>query len=110
MNGKKWDMYFESYGYKNLTVYGAGDLGKYLIWALDRSDVKINCVLDRRAGEIEMFENMPVYTLESFLGKNIDTDAIVVTVINAYEEVLKSVAIARPELPVMFLRDMVYEL
>lgn len=109
VNGKNWDEYLKSYGYKKIAIYGAGDLGKYLIWALNRSNLEISCVIDRRASEIEVFEHHEVYTLESFLEKNIETDAIVVTAINAYEEVLEHVARIRPELPVLFLRDMVYE-
>lgn len=109
INGKSWDEYLKSYGYKKITIYGAGDLGKYLIWALNRSDLQINCVIDRRAREIETFEHHAVYTLETFFKKSIDTDAIIVTAINAYGEVLEYVARIRPELPVLFLRDMVYE-
>jgi prephenate dehydrogenase len=110
VKGKRWDNYFESYGYKHLVVYGAGDLGKYLIWSLRGTNIAIDCVLDQRADEIETFENIAVYTLEEFLEKNRKTDAIVVTVINAYDEVLKLVADKRTELPVMSLRDMVYEM
>lgn len=109
VNGKRWDEYLKTYGYKKITVYGAGDLGKYLIWALNGSSLEISCVIDRRAKEIEFFENHTVYTLESFFEKDIDTDVIVVTAINAYGEVLEYVTKLRPDLPVLFLRDMVYE-
>ena len=110
VKGKRWDTYFSSYEYYNLTIYGAGDLGKMLIWALSESEIKVNCVIDRRARELKQFEFYDVFTLDEFLGNNIDTDAIVVTAINAYEEVLQSVAKCKIDLPVMFLRDMVYEL
>ena len=109
VKGKGWEEYLKTYGYKKVAVYGAGDLGKYLIWALNGSNIEISCVIDRRASEIELFENHTVHTLESFIEKNIDTDAIIVTAISAYEEVLEYVTGLRPELPVLFLRDMVYE-
>ena len=110
VTGNRWDDYLTSYGYRKIVVYCAGDLGKYLIWALERSNIEISCVIDRRASEIEAFEGYMVYTLDSFFEKDIDTDAVVVTAINAYGEVLERVTKIRPELPVMFLRDMVYEL
>lgn len=110
VKGKRWNTYFLTYGYTNVTIYGAGDLGKLLIWALKDSEIDINCVIDRRASEIKKFEAYNVYTLDEFLNKSVETDAIVVTAINAYDEVLKIVAERRIDLPVMFLRDMVYEL
>lgn len=110
VKGKKWNNYFESYEYKILAIYGAGDLGRMLIWALHDSSVEINCVIDRRADEIKKFESYDVYTLDEYLKRNIKTDAIVVTAMNAYKEVLGIVGKNRIDLPVMFLRDMVYEL
>lgn len=110
VKGKKWDTYFESYGYKNLVIYGAGDLGKLLIWALRGSTISVSCVIDRRADEISKFESYDVYTLDEFFKTNIEPDAIVVTALNAYEEVLTTAAHKQIDLPVMFLRDMVYEL
>ena len=108
--GKRWNTYFLTYDYKNITVYGAGDLGKLLIWELKDSEVKVNSVIDRRANEIVEYESLTVYGLDEFLESDIKTDAIVVTALNAYEEVLKKTAEKRIDLPVLFLRDMVYEL
>ena len=110
VKGKKWNIYFESYEYKNLTIYGAGDLGKYLIWALHNTDISVNCVIDHRADEKRKFESYDVYTLDEFLESSIETDAIVVTTPDAYEDVLTTVTRNRTDLPVMFLRDMIYEL
>lgn len=110
VKGKKWDSYFASYKYKNITIYGAGDLGKLLIWALEGTEIVVNYVIDRRASEIVRIGNIEVLDLDVFLSKEIKTDAIVVTAITAYDDVLKTVAKSRINLPVMFLRDMVYEL
>jgi hypothetical protein len=110
IKGKKWTDYILSYGYKNISIYGAGDLGKYLIWELRNSDININSVIDRRAGDIGIFEGYQVFTLEAFLQTEKETDAIIVTAVTAYDEVLRSVAEKRIELPVMSLRDMVFEL
>ena len=72
VKGKRWDTYFSSYEYYNLTIYGAGDLGKMLIWALSESEIKVNCVIDRRARELKQFEFYDVFRLDEFLGNNID--------------------------------------
>jgi len=110
VKGKKWTDYILSYGYKNISVYGAGDLGKYLIWEFRNSDIHINSVIDRRAEDIVTFEGYPVYTIEAFLEAGMETDAIIVTTVTGYDDVLKTVAEKRIELPVMSLRDMVFEL
>lgn len=110
VQNKKWSSYFASYGYSKISVYGAGDLGKLLIWELKESDITIDCVIDRRAKEIGAFEGCLVMTLEDFFKSDSDSDAIIVTALSAYEEVLKIAAKKRIDLPVLFLRDMVYEL
>lgn len=109
VKGKRWDTYLKSYDYNTISIYGAGDLGKLLIWALKDTSVGVDCVIDRRASEIVNIDKIDVFTLDEFLAKEIETDAIVVTALNAYDEVLKTVAKARIDLPVMFLRDMVFE-
>lgn len=108
--GKSWYEYLVSYGYQKYAIYGAGDLGRYLAMELDRSAIKIQCFIDRRAHEINSFMNHDVLTLEEFLEKDHTTDAIIVSVSAANEEVLNQVMRVRPSLPVMSLRDMLYEM
>ena len=85
-------------------------MGKYLVWELKNSDIKINCILDRRANEIKRFETKEVYTLDEFLKRNIDTDVIVVTALSAYNNILYTMAEKKIEVPVMNLGDIVFEL
>lgn len=110
VKGKRWTKYFNSYGYKNIAIYGAGELGKMLMWAMKDSEIAINCVIDRRAHELKGYESYSVYTLDEFLSANIETDAIVVTAISAYDDVLKCIVKKNVDIPILFLRDMVYEL
>lgn len=110
VKGKRWTEYFASYGYKKIAVYGAGELGKMLMWSLKDSGIAINCVIDCRAHELIEHESYSVYTLDEFLSSNIETDAIVVTAISAYDDVLKCVVKKNKDIPILFLRDMVYEL
>lgn len=110
VKGKKWDSYITTYGYHNIAIYGAGDLGKYLIWELKNSKIEIECVIDRRASELRMFESYKVYTIEDFLTQDNKVDAIVVTAVSAYDDVFNKIVEEGIDLPVLNLRDMVYEL
>ncbi len=110
VKGKKWDSYIETYGYHKIAIYGAGDLGKYLIWELKNSKIEIECVIDRRASELRIFESYKVYTIEDFLTQITDVDAIIVTAISAYNDVFNRIVEKGVDLPVLNLRDMVYEL
>lgn len=110
VQNKRWSEYFASYGYSRISVYGAGDLGKLLLWELRGTNIKVDYVIDRRAKEIEVFEGLSVITLKDYLLSDSQAEAIIVTALAAYEEVLRTVAKEKIDLPVLFLRDMVYEL
>ena len=110
VKGEKRGSYIETSGYHHVAIYGAGDLGKYLIWELKKSNIKIECIIDRRAAELERFETYKIYSLEEFLDRTIDVDAIIVTAVSAYDDVLNKIVEKSVDLPVLNLRDMVYEL
>lgn len=109
LSGKGCTSYLEMYEYKKVAIYGAGDIGKLLVKALEKSSIDPVCVIDRRADEIYEFEGLEVYTLNEFLNKDIEVDSLIVTILSSYDEIVKEVAKKRIELPVMFFRDMIYE-
>lgn len=74
------------------------------------SKIEIECVIDRRASELRMFESYKVYTIEDFLTQDNKVDAIVVTAVSAYNDVFNKIVEEGIDLPVLNLRDMVYEL
>lgn len=109
-NGKYWRDYLATYGYKKVAIYGAGDLGKYLFMELRNSSIEVTTFIDRRAEEIVKFMNMPVITMADFENNHSDVQAVIVSVSAANQEVLDRLVRSLPEMPVMSLRDMIYEM
>lgn len=109
-NGKTWSDMLASYGIQKIDIYGAGDLGKYLTLELEQSDIHIRCFIDRRGNEIMEYMGYPTYTMGEYLKLPLETDAIVVTVEAADEEVLETMVRAKPEMPVLSLKDILYEM
>lgn len=109
LSGNGCKEYLEKYEYKRVAIYGAGDIGRLLIVALRNCDMDPVCVIDRRANDIYDFEGLAVYTLQDFFNSDNEVDAIIVTILSSYDEIVKEVAKKRIDLPVMFFRDMIYE-
>lgn len=111
LNGKYWKNYLGTYGYRKIAIYGAGELGRYLAMELRSSEVEVLNYIDRNAHELNEVMHIPVVTLDEFIntfGK--ESDAIIVTAISADHDVLHEIVCRLPELPVMSLRDMIFEI
>lgn len=109
-NKKYWSDYLAVYKYDKIAIYGAGDLGRYLAMELKDSKIEIICFVDKRANELLKILNYPVVTFEDFINNYDAADAVIVSVTSAYEEVLEKIVDKSPEMPVMSLKDMLYEI
>lgn len=109
-NKKYWSDYLAVYKYDKIAIYGAGDLGRYLAMELMDSKIEIICFVDKRANELLNIMNYPVVTFEDFINNYGAVDAIIVSATSAYEEFLEKIVDKNPEMPVMSLKDMLYEI
>lgn len=82
-SGVEIKQYFNDREYKRIAIYGYGEMGKRVIDELKSSDICIECVIDKNltnnSGDIKFVgvdEEWP------------DIDAIIVTPIYAYEQIL----------------------
>ena len=74
--------FLKTNGYNHIAIYGVGHLGKHLIKELDKSEIHIDYLIDRKVEEVK--ENIKIYKPEDTLP---ETDAIVVTVIMEFDEI-----------------------
>lgn len=110
-NGKYWKDYLHTYGYSKIALYGAGELGRYLAMELRSSEIKVIVYVDRNAHELKEVYHIPVVTLEEFIRTfGHEVDALIVTAVSTDREVLHEMVCRLPELPVMSLRDMIFEM
>lgn len=107
---KYWSDYLAEYGYYNIAIYGAGDIGRCLEWEL--KDTKINVVffIDKKAEFMREIDHVPVILMDELPLKQDLVDAIVVTIPYLDKKILTDVLCINSDLPVMSLRDMVFEL
>lgn len=111
LNGKLWENYLSSYSYKKIAVYGAGELGRYFAMELKSGEIQILTYVDRNAHALNNILGIPVVTLDEFMDNySGEEDALIVTAPSADDDVLQTVVCKIPDLPVMSLRDMIFEM
>ena len=110
LDKKQWSDYLAGYGYKKIAIYGAGELGKNLNRELNGTEVSVVCFIDKNAERIGHILDKKVYTLDRFFEEKIECDAIVVSVLSADRSVMLDVLKIDPVMPVLSLRDMIYEM
>lgn len=101
--GKGIETYFNTYGYKNIAIYGLGDIGRLLINELKDSSVNIAYGIDKNINVSDVVEVVsPSEELK-------DVDAIVVTAIAYFDEIDQMLS-EKVRCPVLSLEDIIYEL
>lgn len=101
--GKSLVQYFEKNGYKNIAVYGTGELFNRLQEELKGSSINIAYGMDKKADRI--YTDIEVLSLEDEWRD--DVDVVVVTPIFMYDE-LEEMIMDRLDCPVVSLEDVVY--
>jgi phosphoglycerate dehydrogenase-like enzyme len=107
--GKMLDAYFREHGYETIAIYGAGDLGKLLYEELKHTDIKILYFVDRNAEGLHQIEGIPVIDLDA-VAENKSIDVLVVTPLRDYNVICSELIGIAPEVPIISLKDAVYEL
>ena len=101
--GQSIETYFNTYGYKNIAIYGLGDIGKLLIIELKDSSVNVVYGIDRNANATDAIKVVsPNEDLEN-------VDVIVVTAIAYFGEIDQLLS-EKVQCPVISFEDIIYEL
>lgn len=102
--GKTLEEYFVNNGYKNIAIYGMGEMGNRLYDELKNSNINVKYAVDENpAGtysDIEIFDKEEEYP---------DADVIIVTAIFAFDDIEKELQ-KKIKFPVISLDDVVYEI
>lgn len=101
--GKNIETYFKIYGYKNIAIYGLGDIGKLLLNDLEDSSVNVLYGIDRN---VSINSDIEVVSPDSELKK---VDAVVVTAIAYFDEIDQMMS-EKIDCPILSLEDIIYEL
>ncbi len=82
--GECAERYFLKRGQKEIAIYGFRELGELLYQELNGSSVKVKCILDKNADQIDV-EDIPVLVPEAASG--ITVDAVVVTAVTCFDQI-----------------------
>ena len=102
--GKSLADYFVNNSYKNIAVYGMGELGNRLIEELKSSDINVRYGIDKNVQSV--YSEIEVIDLES---KIENVDVIVVTAVFAFEEIENELS-KRTDMPIVSLEEVIYEI
>lgn len=89
-------------GITTISIYGAGQLGSLLLKSLSNSNVKVKEIVDRRQGIL-------LWGRKSILLDEMsdDVDAVLVTVIDDYEDIRKKISEQCRNISILSLKDLV---
>ena len=98
---EKW---FKENGYKNIAIYGMGEMGNRLYEELKNTDIHVAYAVDQNAYGV--CSDIPMYRKEDDLP---DVDILVVSAVFAYSEISEEMK-KKCAYPIVSLEDVVYEL
>ena len=109
--GKTFAEYFKECGYKTVAIYEITDMGKLLYDEIKDSDIEVAYFVDRNAEGLREVDGIPVIMLQdvSKMQKSRPADILVVSPVVDYNKITKALAHFAPELPTMYIKDVVYE-
>ncbi len=94
--------FLEKMGYDNIAIYGIGYLGKHLVDELNKSELNLNYIIDKKIDRIE--ENIKIYKPNDILPK---VDIIIVTAITEFDKIFDELE-KKMECPVVSLEDIIF--
>ena len=107
INNKSTAEYFKKHKYKNIAIYGMNYMGSRLYDELNDSDINVVLGIDQNANSMEC--GIPIYELEKSSVIIDKTDVVVVTAVNAYNEIEKAIK-EKYDIPVVSIKDILIEL
>ena len=102
--GKSISNYLTEKGFREIAIYGMGDLGKALLNELNKSGIIVSYVIDKNAGEI--FLEIPVITPDSEFES---VDAVIVTPFLQFEPI-KEMLRRKINCPILSIADIINNL
>jgi autonomous glycyl radical cofactor GrcA len=102
--GKSISEYFLRENYKEISVYGMGELGNRLLEELKVCPVKVKYGIDKKAGGTYL--GVDIISPEDELDK---TDAIIVTAFFEFDEIRKELS-KTADCPIISLEDVIYSI
>lgn len=103
--GRTLSEYFTNHGYRNIAVYGMGEMGNRFLEEIQKSNaVSFKYAIDQEADGVLL--DLEVKTLEDALEP---VDVIVVTAVFAYEDIRKLLK-SKTDINVISLEDVIQEL
>lgn len=100
---KSLENYFVKHSYKNIAIYGMGEMGIRLYDELKNTDIKVIYGIDRNAEFLHL--NLNIIDVND---KFEEVDAIIITPIFAYEKIVETLQ-DRIKCPMISLEEVVYE-
>lgn len=102
--GKDLSEYFEKNGYKKIAIYGMSYAGETLLNELRGTGIEVVYAIDRNADTI--YTEVDIVSMEDDLK---EVDAIVVTAITFYDEIVKELS-DKVKFPIISLEDILYSI
>lgn len=106
--GKSLGAYLNGYDFQSIALYGAGEIGRLAVADLGDARPKVKYIIDQLGNEINNIDGIPVVSVEQ-AKKNLP-EAVLVTSITAYESIYNKLLHEAPQVGVLSLREIIYEL
>lgn len=100
------ESWFIKHNYKNIAIYGIGELGKLFFRDIEGASINVNALIDK--GVVKSCFGMAVQSPEENL--DIDADVIIVTATFAFDAIKKSLLDKGIDIPVVSLEDVIFDL
>lgn len=104
--GKSVALFFEERGYKDIAIYGMGEMGNRLYEELKKSNINVKYAVDKTAYFI--YPELEIIEMEENLELP-KVDIIVVTATFAFDEIEKELK-ERTDNPVVSLEDIIFQI
>lgn len=98
--GRTFDTYFLSHGYKNIALYGFGDMGEMFIKAIEGTEIRVRYGIDEKQVPVE---DIDVYRPDQSFPP---ADCIVVTPTFAFEEIKNNLA-EKTDIPLVSMDEVI---
>ena len=105
--GEYIDRYFFEKGYKNILIYGMGEIGKRLFEELESSDHIFNCFFVDKSAKYPYVEHAKLIKLEDIIN-NSNIDIIVITPIYALKSIQDSIKNQDLKVEIISIKDIIF--
>jgi FlaA1/EpsC-like NDP-sugar epimerase len=108
-SGKSILDYFVNNNLNKIAIYGNGSLGELFFEEIKHTNIEIVCFVDQASTEIFQTEQaIPVMNIQEFSNMQTEVDAIVLTPIHVYDEIIKDFAARKLDYQIISLEEIIY--